>query len=175
MTISLNSSQKGFTLIELLIVIAILGFLANVVVGSVQGARQKAFSVKAKQEFKSIESSLEQYKSDNGGNFPDDANRDIPPGLEQYLAPGIWPDAPWPGSVYDWDNWVDPDTDEPIYQISVRFCPAGQPTQCNFPKESWAEDFDINSSVYYCIEGPCRAHINQPINHPGYCINCPEE
>lgn len=172
MTISHNSSQKGFTLIELLIVIAIIGFLANMVVGSVQGARQKAFSVKAKQEFKSIESSLEQYKSDNDGNFPDDTNRDIPPGLEQYLAPGIWPDAPWPGSVYDWDNWIDPDTDEPIYQISVRFCPAGQPEECNFPKESWAEDFDINSSVYYCIEGACRSHINQPVTHPGYCINC---
>lgn len=174
MTISHNTSQKGFTLIELLIVIAIIGFLANVVVGSMQGARQKAFSVKAKQEFKSIESSLEQYKTDNDGNFPEDTNRDIPPGLEQYLAPGIWPDAPWPGSVYDWDNWVDPDTDEPIYQISVRFCPAGEPEQCKFPSEPWAEDFDINSSVYYCIEGPCRSHINQPITHPGYCINCIE-
>jgi hypothetical protein len=26
--------------------------------------------------------------------------------------------------------------------------------------------------VYYCIEGACRSHINRPINHPGYCINC---
>jgi hypothetical protein len=128
--------------------------------------------VRAQQEFKSIHSSLEQYKSDNNGNFPEDADRNIPPGLEAYLAPGIWPDAPWPGSVYDWDNWIDPITGDPIYQISIRFCPIGKPEQCNFPKESWAQNFDINSSVYYCIEGACRAHISRPLNHPAYCINC---
>jgi hypothetical protein len=58
-------------------------------------------------------------------------------------------------------------------QISIRFCPVGQPSQCVFPQQSWAANFDINSSVYYCVEGACRAHVNQPANHPGYCVNCP--
>jgi hypothetical protein len=124
-----------------------------------------------------METALEMYKLDHGGEYPADANRDIPSGLEQYLAGGDvdnWPKAPWPGSVYDWDNWEDPDdSDLRIYQVSIRFCPAGGDiTTCKFPEEDWAANFDVNSSVYYCIEGNCRAHINEDIDYPGYCVNC---
>ena len=162
----------GFTLVELLVVIAIIGILSSVVLSSLGRAREAAYSVKAKKELRSIHESLEMYKDENDGNYPSDTNRDIPPGLEQYLAPGIWPDAAWPGSVFDWDNWDDPDTGEKIYQISIRFCPIGEPDECRFPNEEWAQDFDINSSVYYCVSGPCRAHISMPMDHPGYCVNC---
>jgi hypothetical protein len=133
--------------------------------------REDAWLVRAQQEFNSVHQSLIQYQ-DKYGDFPDDANRDIPPGLEEFLAPGIWPDAAWPGSVFDWENWEDPETGERILQISVRFCPIGKPNECRFPEQDWAENFDINSSVYYCIEGACRSHLSKPINHPGYCANC---
>lgn len=165
-------STSGFTLIELLVVIAIIGILASFVLVSVSNVREEVYFAKAKKELMSIRESLEFYANDNGGSYPLDANRDIPPGLESYLAPGIWPDAAWPGSVFDWDNWNDPVTGEKIYQISIRFCPVGQPTQCNFPKQSWADNFDINSAVYYCLSGACRSHLSQPVSHPGYCINC---
>ena len=116
---------------------------------------------------------LEMYiSSNNNGNYPDDVDRDLPSGVEQYLGAGQWPNAPWPGSIYDWDNWTDPVTGQKIYQISIRFCPLGQPDQCRFPDRPWAANFDYYSSAYWCILGPCRAHISKPINHPGYCLNC---
>jgi prepilin-type N-terminal cleavage/methylation domain-containing protein len=166
------SQRKGFTVIELLVVVAIIATLSSIVLVSLQAARQSSYFSRAKQEFRSIETSLEMFASSNGGNYPPDADRDIPPGLETYLAPGLWPNAAWPDSVFDWDNWDDPVTGEKIYQISVRFCPVGQPAQCKFPKNDWAEDFDIDSAVYFCISGPCRSHVNKPVNHPGYCVNC---
>lgn len=165
-------NQKGFTLIELLIVIGIISILSTFVLSSMGRAREAAYVAKAKKELYSIRESLEFYATDHGGTYPADANRDIPPGLEQYLAPGIWPEAAWPGSVFDWDNWNDPVSGEKIYQISIRFCPIGQPSQCKFPNETWAQNFDINSAVYYCLQGVCRSHLSQPVNHPGYCVNC---
>jgi len=126
-----------------------------------------------------LSSAINMYAEDHDGEYPDDVNRDVPPGLGQYLAGGSndsWPDAPWPGSVYDWDNWEDPDDSSlRIYQISIRFCPVGGTiADCHFPNEEWAKNFGINSSVYYCIEGNCRSHIDEPIDYPGYCVNCNE-
>lgn len=164
--------NNGYTLIELLIVISIIAILAAVIFPMFFSARDDAYLAKSKQEFNSIYQSLLLYQIDYG-SFPADADRNIPPGLEEYLAPGIWPDAAWPGSVLDWDNWQDPDDPtKRIMQISARFCPVGQPDQCEFPLAEWADNFDINSAVYYCVEGACRSHINEPINHPGYCVNC---
>jgi len=168
------STSKGFTLIELLVVLTIIAILASIVLSNIHKAREAAYFVKAKQELRSIHESLELYKNDNGGDYPPDADRNIPPGLEQYLAPDIWPGGAWPGSVLDWDNWNEPGTGKKIYQISIRFCPVGEPENCRFPDENWAQNFDISSSVFYCIDGPCRAHIAKPPNHPGYCVNCLE-
>jgi len=163
--------RQGMTLIELMVVILIIGILATIVSFALTKAYELSYTAQAKEEFNSVRNSVEMYVDDHGG-YPPDTNRDIPPGLESYLAPGLWPDAAWPGSVFDWENWTDPETVEKIYQISIRFCPLGDPSGCRFPKQGWAEDFDYYSSVYYCISGPCRSHIDRPINHPGYCVNC---
>lgn len=160
----------GFTLIELLIVIGILGTLSSIILGSLTKARSSAAFAKARLEFRSIAVAIELYTEDHNDVFPDDVIRGLPPGLEVYLSSGNWPDAPWPASVYDWENWTDPITGLRILQISVRFCTAAG--ICNFPNEAWATGFDYYSSVYYCIEGICRSHISQPVNHPGYCVNC---
>lgn len=164
--------RQGFSLIEFLIIIAVIGILAAIVVINVRQSRESGYFVAAKQELGSVAQSLELYAMDHNRAYPPDVDRDMPPGLEEYLAPGDWPKAPWPGSVYDWDNWNDPDTGEKIYQISIRFCPYGEPENCNFPNQDWAKDFDYYSSVYYCILGPCRSHISKPIDYPGYCVNC---
>jgi len=164
-------SNKGFTIIELIVVVAIIGVLSTIVISNVKRAREAAYFAGAKEEMSSIHNSVELYLSDHG-EYPPDTLRSIPPGLKEYLVGDVWTTAKWPGSVFDWDNWSDPNTGEKIYQISIRFCPIGQPTECRFPNQVWAENFDISSSVYYCIYGPCRAHISEPIDHPGYCVNC---
>jgi prepilin-type N-terminal cleavage/methylation domain-containing protein len=160
---------RGFTIIELLIVIAIIGVLGAYILSSVNDARDSAYVTRAETELENFHDSVQLYRSDHG-SYPPDVGRGIPPGLENYLQSGNWPQGPWPESVYDWDHWtVD---GEDIYQISIRFCDQGNPDTCEFPSQSWASDFGVNSAVYYCVEGPCRSHESEPIDYPGYCVNC---
>lgn len=166
---------SGFTLIELLVVIAIIGALASIVLASLVSAREKARLARAQEELHQLATAVELYANDHNGSFPADANRNIPPGLEAYLPNGDWPNAPWPGSVYDWDSWAPGDFSYApkvqTYQISIRFCDING-ANCQYPKETWADDFDQYSAVYYCISGSCRAHDSQPLSHPAYCVNC---
>lgn len=170
------TARRGFTLLEILIVCAIIVILAAAVFASLWSTRESTYLERAKADLVSIYQSLELYH-EKYGVYPSDTNRDVPPGLEVYLAPGLWPDAAWPNSVFDWDNWAPSslsyDPKEQVYQISVRFCPIGGPlAACNFPNESWAANFDVQSAVYFCVQGPCRSHASKPVSHPGYCVNC---
>ena len=168
--------DSGFTLIELLVVIAILGILLAIVLLSIRTAYEGAYKARAELELRQLNSAMHIYRLDLG-YYPDDADRGLPSGLEYYLPSGSWPNAPWPGSVYDWDNWEDPDNSgRRIVQISIRFCDVGAELgECYFPSYDWAEDFGVDSGFFYCIEGKCRSHINQPLDYPGYCVNCPEK
>jgi general secretion pathway protein G len=64
-----HSYAKGFTLIELMVVIVILGILASIVVPKVMDRPDTARIVKAKQDIRAMESSLNLYKLDNY-NYP---------------------------------------------------------------------------------------------------------
>lgn len=136
--------------------------------------RESAQETLAQAELQQIFKAVESYLIDANDVYPADVNRALPPGIEQYLGAGQWPDAHWPGSVYDWDNIISPSQSpvEKYVQISIRFCPLDEPTQCQFPNEDWAIGFDYYSSAYYCIEGPCRSHSSKSLNWPGYCFNC---
>lgn len=162
-------SSSAFTLIELLVVVAIIGLLVSAVFASLQDARQSAYEARAKVESASFRQALEMYVQDNG-DYPADVSRGIPAGLEEYLEVDDWPEAPWPGSQFDWDNWDIDGTQ--VLQISIRFCEVGRPSTCRFPAKDWADDFEVNSAAYWCIDGPCRAHSGEPVSYPAHCLNC---
>lgn len=167
---------KCFTLVELLIVISIIGLLAAAVFTFAHKAREDASLTRAKGDLRNLAIALELYANDHGG-YPPDVSRGVPAGLEEYMSHGIMPKAAWPGAVFDWENWINPNTGKPIYQISVRFCPAGASniSLCHFPDEPWAKNFKVDSSVYYCISGECSAHLNHFNDNPPYpslCVNC---
>ncbi len=166
----------GFSLIELLVVLAIISMLASMLYPRMERSRDNSYLARAEGEFKTMNQALTQYYLDNDSNYPADVNRNVPAGIGQYVGgyqATTWPQAPWPNSVYDWENWTDVGGAK-IYQISIRFCPASATTtaSCTFPNQPWASNFNVNSSVYWCISGACRAHINEAANYPGYCVNC---
>lgn len=199
-----NKRQKGklltgFTIIEILIVIAIISFLASIIVVSTQGVMSKTYFTKASADIRSLGLALQLFLMDNNYNLPCDVSRNLPNGLEAYITNNNWPKGPWPGSVYDWDYWhpdpsstgpgpdggycggnldIDgnPEHDKAVYQLSIRFCDIGG-GNCHFPNETWAAGFDSKSSVYWCISGPCRAHGDESYNHKGCCIGgaCPSD
>lgn len=167
--------QAGFTLVELLVVIAIIGVLAAVVVVAINPRRimDEAHFAQAKEHLTLLNNAMEAYLIVHDGEYPPDVNRGIPSGLEQELKTGDWPNTPWgPPTTYDWDNIYDPVTGEQYYQFSLRFCEYGNPSNCRYPELEWAEDFDSYSSIFYCMQGPCRAHPNRPPDHQAYCVNC---
>lgn len=170
MNINRNKLVAGFTLIELLVVISIIGILAFTIMVTINDYREKARMAKSQMDLNTMRHALDLYASRYG--YPDDVNRGLPSGIESYLESGEWPKPHWDDGLYDWENWqID---GERILQLSVRFCDWDDRHDCEYPDFEWAEDFDFYSSIYMCIEGECRAHDAQPVDHPGYCINCGE-
>jgi len=185
MILSFFEKNNSFTLIELLVVIAIIMILASIVTVQVSSYIDNATMARAKSEMRTMKQAIEMYVTDHNYQYPEDVNRGMPPGLEQYLSSKPnWPDAAWDNSYYDYDRW---DSDynpkagnlayspyEEVIQISIRFCKLGDPSSCDFPNTEWAENFDYHSSIYWCIKGPCRAHGSKPFDHPGCCMggNC---
>lgn len=174
-------NHAGFTLVEILVVVVIIGILVglgNSVLG--RDARKKTLETRATSELSTMANAVKLYVA-KYNEYPEEVDRNIPSGIKEFIATDQleddWPDAPWPGSVYDYENWDNGDT----IQISIRFCPdaANENSNCAFPDFPWSENFDSFSSVYYCIDekgdGECRAHEDQPATHPAYCINCTKE
>lgn len=155
---------------ELLVIISIIGLLSSVIMVSMRQSREKAYYSRAAQEMRSMANGFELYYSEHNA-YPADANRGVmPSGMNSFL-PGGWPDGPWPGSVYDWDGWADPERPgQMIYQISLRFCAAGGGS-CSYPNMDWAEDFGVDSAVYFCLSGTCRSHVSHPVDYPGKRVN----
>src|SRR4051812_31426528 len=118
-----SSERKGFSIMELILVLAIIMLISWIILVSVNTFKNKSYYARSLEEFKTLAAALELYRAVNA-QYPPDVSRDLPPGLEAYISGGgsaTWPKAPWPGSVYDWDNWPDPGGGKDIRQISIRF------------------------------------------------------
>ncbi len=59
-------NTKGFTLIELLVTIAIIGVLASVILGSINTAREKSMTTKAKAELRNARTAIAFLENDTG-------------------------------------------------------------------------------------------------------------
>jgi prepilin-type N-terminal cleavage/methylation domain-containing protein len=65
-----TNNKRGFTLIELLAVIAIIGILSTIVIGSLSDARSKGRDARRISDLKNIEVALKIYYADNQ-EYPD--------------------------------------------------------------------------------------------------------
>jgi prepilin-type N-terminal cleavage/methylation domain-containing protein len=169
--------KSGFTIIELLVVVVVIGILATVLISLFgRGSREKAYYTRTTTELNSISNAIALY-IDKYNDYPAEISRDLPAEIKSSLTSsgtsGL-PNAPYPDSIYDYENWVDPLDGSQIIQISVRFCPdSGPKSACRFPNEAWVTSaWDIKSALYYCIKGKCRSHISEPVTYPGKCVNC---
>ncbi len=177
---------KGFTLIEITMVVFVLGILAAIGYATVgQSYKKRAYYTRAIAELNAMGNAANLYVAKHN-DYPADVTRDVPADLKEFVQgqEGIeeWPKAPWPGTVYDYENWP-PDGNGPnhTYQISVRMCNVGDTATCKANAQKYLSDYvsaetlaawDSQSAVYYCIKGSCRSHQSKPMDHPGYCINC---
>lgn len=154
---------------ELIIVVSIIAILATMAIVGYGKARQKAKLARVDKDLSTIAVALNQYAQDNNFQYPPDTSRGVPPGLEKYLTGGVWPTSAWPHGVFDWDNWVDTSNNQ-VYQITYRLCDTNDPiAYCSDPV--LFPNFTRNSGIYYCIQGPCVPHRDEP-TAPGYCVNC---
>jgi prepilin-type N-terminal cleavage/methylation domain-containing protein len=164
--------KKGFTLMEIIIVLGIIVILASLVAVSLIKAKESSRLARISTEMTEINVALTQYAEDNNYAYPPDVDRSVPPGLEKYLKNGVWPTSVWPHGVFDWDNWttVNGVASPQIYQITYHLCGISDPIEyCSDPLIF--PHFTRNSSIFYCIQGPCVPHQNAPTD-PGYCVNC---
>jgi type II secretory pathway pseudopilin PulG len=186
---TLMLKKNGFSVVEILVILTVLGVLATIVYGTLShGWKNKAYYTRTIAELNAMGNAANLYVA-KYNDYPADVARNIPSGLVEFVQGqediGSWPEAPWPGSVYDYENWP-PDANGPLqtYQISVRMCNAGDDITCHDNAVKYLSDYlstsvldswDSYSSVYYCIKGSCRSHNAKPVNHPGFCINCGTE
>lgn len=189
--------HHGFTLVETLVVMAVIAVLAAFSYSSYVGSREKTYETRAKTEITMLANAIKLYVAKNNEYPPDAPETNLPAAIKEFIAPGDyqdeWPDAPWPGSTYDYDAWdvVKPgntpgswvtgqDGINDTWQISIRWCTYEEylqnPKNCTsrFPKTEWAKDFTINdNAMYWCIKGYCRPNGQWvPWDFPGYCLNC---
>jgi prepilin-type N-terminal cleavage/methylation domain-containing protein len=185
-TMSERSESKGFTLVEIVVVIMVIGVLATLVYSLIiPHWRERAYYSRSLAELNTMANGLNLYVAKHN-EYPADEARNIPGGIKEFIQSqqgnDTWPNAPYPGSVYDYENWP-PDANGPeqTYQISIRFCDAGDDATCkaaakkylsNYVSDDVLNNWTSSSAMYYCIKGSCRSHQSQPLNYPGYCINC---
>lgn len=159
-------------MLEIMVVLVLVIILALLVSMNLFKSRQKTKLTRISAELADIAKAVTQFAEDNNYQYPADTARGLPNGLEKYLAGGVWPESIWPEGVFDWDNWttVAGVPSPQILQVTYRLCDLDDPvSECKDPV--LFPHFVRNSSIFYCLSGPCVPHQSTP-NVPGYCVNC---
>lgn len=89
----MKSKQKAFTLIELMIVLAIIGFLASILLLALSQSRLKARDGKRQEDIKNLIKGMELYFSENN-TYPRYSSADTPADLVTALNGSTPPVAP---------------------------------------------------------------------------------
>ena len=152
--------RKGFTLVEILLVVVIVAILIAGVLVAIRPATliEKGHYRNASISLKSIAKAANLYAA-RYGYYPEDVWRDIPQAFTEYLNPGSWPDGPFPGSVYDWENWEGQtcwDGSTGIIQITLR--------QVDYEDKT-------DYTLYWVIQGDGVPHCSDD-SVRGECLNC---
>jgi prepilin-type N-terminal cleavage/methylation domain-containing protein len=162
MSLDLPGKNKGFTLVELVIAMAITAILAGVLIFKINPPQliENSRTTATKVSLEEIAKAAKIIAADKG-YYPADVNRNIPTEIIQHLSPGAWPNGPFPGSVYDWDNWDNQtcwDGSTHIIQVTLR--------QINDYQRK------TNYVMYYVIKGLGIPHCSTSSDR-GICLNCP--
>jgi len=160
--------RRGFTLIEVMIAITLVIILSTLSILYYQSYTENSKLSRVTTELTTLATALTQYAEDNNYAYPPDVSRGLPSGIEKYLPNQVLPTSVWPHGLFDYDAW--PNNNQQVYQISYHLCNIGDPASyCSDPV--LFPTFVSDSSIFYCISGPCIPHQNEP-NIPGYCVNC---
>lgn len=161
----LSRLSQGFTLIELLVVISIIGVLSGLLIIFINPV-----DVVERTNYETTIANLNQIARAaqlhevETGDVPPDANRNIPTEFMPYLGSGNWPNGPFQGSVYDWDNWIGQtcwDGSDGGVQITLREVTRYQ-----------GVNYGVNGLVfYYVVKGEGIPHCTNA-SVRGYCVNC---
>ncbi len=170
---------------EIVVVIMVIGILGVLVYSLIIPRwRERTYYTRSLAELNTMGSAMNLYVAKHN-DYPADEARNIPAGIKEFIQSqqgnAAWPSAPYPGAVYDYENWPAGANGDQTYQISIRFCDAGDNATCKARAQKYLADYvstsildgwDAKSSMYYCIKGTCRSHQDNPASHPGFCINC---
>ena len=151
-------------MIELILVLLLLGVLA--VAGlTIFNPQQRVWAAQAQQALSDMEQlarAIETYAIDNG-NYPGEVTNDIPDVLGDYIRFNpSWPDGPFPGSVYDYDNLQLLSCEDPMAEGSV------QVRLRNVPGRG-GEDWVWYRPVIGTGSPDCL-----DVSAPGECVSCVE-
>lgn len=167
-------TAKGFTLIELLVVVSIVAVLAAlvlIIINPVRMMEESRYST-AVAAMNQVAKAAQLYEATHG-TLPADASRNIPTEFMDYLGAGPWPSAPWPGSVYDWDNWTGEECwegSDDIIQISVRDIKTYK--GLNYSTNAVPISGRPQLALYYVVRGTGVPHCSTS-STVGFCVNCP--
>ncbi|MDB5186397.1 MAG: hypothetical protein JWL85_920 [Candidatus Saccharibacteria bacterium] len=177
--------QAGFTLVEIVAVMTVIGVLASLTYSVIiPNYRERTYYTRSMTELNSMGNAFKLYVA-KYNDYPPDAARNVPAGIKEFVqgqeGNNTWPAAPYPSSVYDYENWPADAYGPQTYQVSIRLCNAGDDATCKANAKKYLGDYvdasvldqwDSYSSMYYCLKGTCRSHQDRPVSHPGYCVNC---